>query len=111
MKEWLDDIIEEIFGSKIIIFDGTRLWRKPNEYPKDTGNIFYKSGKFKDYRIEFWDVRPIMFLKNKEELAKNRWEEFTKEEGIEKWCYLKDLLNIIDNDEFKTGDRYIINHI
>lgn len=100
---------EAMSGWKPKIFDNLNFWHRPMDYPKFAGNIFYKSKKYNDYRIEYWNLVRISI-----ELVPynyDAWLQFIATEDVEKWCYLRDLVDIIDNDDFVIGNLYIINHI
>lgn len=100
-KKWIINWIMAEVGLEIKIFDKINLWHKPDDIPNKAGDIFYKSG-WDDYRIEYFDAKPG---------HKKVWQDFIESENPKKWCYITDLIDIIDNDEFKTGDAYVINHI
>lgn len=96
-------------GTIFKIVDKREFWHRPTEYPKLSGNIFYKSKKYNDYRIEYWNRERLCI-----ELVTynyDSWMQFIESEEVEKWCYLRDLVDIIDNDEFESGELYLINHI
>lgn len=100
----------DMSGPMFIIVDKRDFWHRIPEYPKSPGEIFYKSKKYNDYRIEFWNLAKLNF----ESIPYHwdAWMQFIESEEVEKWCYLRDLLDIIDNDDFVSGELYLlINHI
>ena len=108
-KELTQEEKEALLGLKPKIFDNLNFWHRPKEYPKLSGDIFYKSKKYNDYRIEYWDLVRLSI-----ELVPynyDAWMRFIEREEVEKWCYIRDLVGIIDNDDFVSGNLYIINHI
>ena len=109
LKELTQEEKEAMLGLKPKIFDNLNFWHRPKEYPKSPGEIFYKSKKYNDYRIEFWNLVKLNF----ESIPYHwdAWMQFIESEEVEKWCYLRDLVDIIDNDYFVSGELYLINHI
>lgn len=99
----------DMSGPMFKIVDKREFWHRPTDYPKLSGDIFYKSKKYNDYRIENFNLDRFnveLVLSNYDE-----WMQFIKREEVEKWCYLRDLVDIIDNDDFVSGELYLINHI
>lgn len=92
---------EKEFELKPKIFNNVTFWHKPEEEPEKACKIFYKSG-WGDYCIEDVDRMPR---------HTEAWDYFIVVDKVEKWCYLSDLIDIIDNEKFVTGNLYIINHI
>lgn len=93
-------------GPMFKIVDKREFWHRPTEYPKLSGDIFYKSKKYNDYRIENFYLDRFNIVSYYDE-----WMQFIKREEVEKWCYLRDLVDIIDNDDFVSGELYLIKHI
>lgn len=96
-------------GPMFKIVDKSEFWHRPTDYPELSGNIFYKSKKYNDYRIEYWN-RVRLSIESVPYFWKE-WMQFVEFEEVEKWCYLRDLVDIIDNDDFVSGQLYLINHI